>query len=232
MSVHEPPGVFAAAATILRKDLKLELRTQETITTAAIFTVATFVVFHFALGRDQLIGDLAAGVFWVTLLFSSVLAINRLLSNERQQGGYEALLLSPVDRNAILFAKFAFLLIALTLLEVFSLLAFALLLLGPSLSAGMLPLVPVLLLANIGIAAIGTLISALATDTNARELLVPLMSLPLLTPLLIGAARATTPLMEMAPHADHLGRWLGLMALYDSVFALLAFAVFEFIIED
>jgi heme exporter protein B len=226
------PGVFAAAAAILRKDLRLELRTQETITTAAIFTVSTFVVFHFALDRNELVGDLAAGVFWVTLLFSSVLAINRLLSNERQQGGYEALLLAPIDRNAILFAKAGFLLIALTLLEAFALLAFALLLLGPNLSVDMLPLVPVLLLANIGIAAIGTLISALATDTNARELLVPLMSLPLFTPLLIGAARATAPLMELAPHTEQFGRWLGLMALYDSVFALLAFAVFEFIIED
>lgn len=232
MSAHEPPGVFTAAATILRKDLKLELRTQETITTAAIFTVSTFIVFHFALGRNELIGDLAAGVFWVTVLFSSVLVINRLLSNERQQGGYEALLLAPIDRNAILFAKFTFLVISMTLLEVFALLAFALLLLGPGLSVDMLPLVPVLLLANIGIAAIGTLVSALATETNARELLVPLMSLPLFTPLLIGAARATTPLMELTPHAEQLGRWLGLMALYDSVFALLAFAVFEFVIED
>ncbi len=226
------PGVFAAAAAILRKDLRLELRTLETLTTAAIFTVATFVVFHFAFDRYEMSGDIAAGVFWVTVLFAAVLAINRLLSNERAQGGYEALLLAPIDRNAILFAKFAFLFVTLTLLEIFALLAFALLLLGPALSAEMLPLVPVLLLANVGIAAIGTLISALATDTNARELLVPLMSLPLLTPLLIGAARASTPLLSLVPHTEHLGRWLGLMALYDSVFALLAFAVFEYVIED
>lgn len=232
MNSTETPGVFAAAAAILRKDLRLELRTMETLTTSAIFTVSTFVVFHFAFDRNELSGDLAGGVFWVTVLFAAVLAINRLLSNERAQGGYEALLLAPIDRNAIFFAKFAFLFVALTLLEVFALLAFALLLLGPGLSAEMLPLVPVMLLANVGIAAIGTLISALATDTNARELLVPLMSLPLLTPLLIGAARATAPLLELAPHSENMGRWLGLMALYDSVFALLAFAVFEYIIED
>lgn len=226
------PSLLAAAWTILRKDLRLELRTQETLVTSAIFTVATFVLFHFAFDRDELAGDLAAGVFWVTLLFASVLAINRLLSNERAQGGYEALLLAPIDRNAILLAKFAFLLIALTLLEIFALAAFALLLLGPGLSVDMLPLAPVLLLGNIGVAAIGTLISALATDTNARELLVPLMSLPLMTPLLIGAAQATAPLMELTPHVEHFGRWLALMALYDAVFALLAFAVFEFVIED
>lgn len=230
--MNAAPTVMAAAAAILRKDLRLELRSQETIVTAAIFTVSTFVVFHFAFGRNELSGDLAAGAFWVTLLFAATLMINRLLANERSQGGYEALLLAPVDRTAILLAKFAFLFLALTLLELFALPAFALLLLGPGLQADMLPLLPVLLLANAGIAAIGTLISALATDTNARELLVPLMSLPLVTPLLIGAARATTPLMEAAPHAEKLGQWLGLMALYDSVFALLAFAVFEFVIDD
>lgn len=226
------PGLFTAAGVILRKDLRLELRTLETLTTTAIFTVATFVIFHFALDRDELIGDEAAGVFWVTILFAAVLAINRLLANEKQQGGYEALLLAPIDRNAILLAKFAFLWIALALLEIFALAAFTLMLLGPGLSGEMLALAPVLLLANTGIAAIGTLVSALATGTSARELLVPLMCLPLFTPVMIGAARATAPLMEVAPRAEDLGRWLGLMTLYDSVFALLAFAVFDFILDD
>lgn len=229
---RKSPGLFTAAGVILRKDLRLELRTLETLTTTAIFTVATFVIFHFALDRDELIGDEAAGVFWVTILFAAVLAINRLLSNEKQQGGYEALLLAPIDRNAILLAKFAFLFIALALLEIFALATFALMLLGSGLSAEMLALAPVLLLANTGIAAIGTLISALATSTSARELLIPLMCLPLFTPVMIGAARATAPLMEVSPHAEDLGRWLGLMALYDSVFLLLAFAVFDFILDD
>ncbi|MFY9264286.1 MAG: heme exporter protein CcmB [Solirubrobacterales bacterium] len=225
-------GLFAAAAAILRKDLKLELRSFETITATAIFTVATFVVFHFAFDRDELAGDLAAGAFWVTILFAAALTINRLLANERSQGGYETLLLAPIDRNSILLAKFAFLFIMLGLLEVFALLTFALLLLQPGLTAEMVPLLPVLILANIGIGAIGTIVSALATDTSQRELLVPLMTLPLFTPLLIGAARATAPLMEVVAKTEDLGRWLSLMALYDSVFLLVAFAVFDFVLED
>lgn len=229
---RKPPGVFAAAGAILRKDLKLELRTLETLTATLIFTTSTFVVFHFALSRDALDGDLAAGVFWVTILFASVLTINRLLANERSQGGYEALLLSPIDRNALLLAKVGFLFLTLTVLEVFAFAAFALLLLGPDLSADMLALIPICLLANLGLATIGTLVSGLATDSNARELLVPLMTLPLFIPLLIAAAQATTPILALDPNVVDLGKWLGMMALYDAVFVLLASAIFEYIVED
>lgn len=234
MTATPPPGasVFMATVAILRKDLKLELRTQESLTAAAIFTVATFVVFHFALQRDALAGTLASGVFWVTILFAATLAINRLLANERQQGGYEALLLAPIDRNAILFAKFALLFILLTVIELFAFAAFSLLLLEPSPAGAFPELIAIVLAANLGLSAIGTLVAALATDTSARELLVPMMSLPLFTPLLIGAAKATAPLLEKSPEAADFGRWMGLIGLYDSVFLLLAFAVFDFILDD
>lgn len=226
------PSIFAATGAILGKDLKLEFRTLETATVTAIFTTATFVVFHFALNRDELLGDLAAGVFWVTILFASSLTINRLLSNERQQGGYEGLLLAPIDRNAIFYAKAAYLFIALTVLEVFGLALFGLMLLGPGFDTAMLALIPICLLVNIGLSTIGTLISGLATTTTARELLVPLMTLPLFIPVMIGASRATAPLFERAPQVVDLGKWLGLIGLYDAVFVLLAVAVFEYIIGD
>lgn len=226
------PSLVSATMAILRKDLRLELRTLETLTATLIFTTVTFIVFHFALDRDELFGDLAAGVFWVTLLFASALTINRLLANERSQGGYESLLLAPIDRNAILLAKMKFLFLALCVLELFAFCAFALLLLGPNPSTEMLALIPICLLANIGLATIGTLISGLATETSARELLVPLMTLPLFIPVLIGAAQATAPLFEKAPVVVDLGKWLGLIGLYDAVFVLVAYAVFEYIVGD
>lgn len=217
---------------ILRKDLRLELRTLETLTATLIFTTATFVVFHFALDRDELVGDLAAGVFWVTILFASALTINRLLSNERSQGGYESLLLAPIDRNAILLAKMKFLFLALCVLELFAFAAFALLLLGPNPTTEMLALIPICALANVGLATIGTLVSGIATDTTARELLVPLMTLPLFIPVLIGAAEATAPLFQATPVVVDLGKWLSLIALYDAVFVLIAYAIFEYIVGD
>lgn len=226
------PSTRAAARAILRKDLRLELRTLQTVTVTAIFTTASFVIFHFALSRDRLSGDLAAGVFWVTILFASSLTISRLLSNERQQGGYEGLLLAPIDRNAILYAKVAYLFIALCLLELFAVALFGLMLLGPGFETAMLALIPVCLLVNLGLATIGTLISGLATATTARELLVPLMTLPLFIPLMIGAAGATAPLLAEAPQVVDLGQWLALIGLYDAVFLLLSIAVFEYVIGD
>jgi heme exporter protein B len=226
------PSVIAAAAAILRKDLRLELRSLETATITAIFTTSTFLIFHFALNRDRLFGDLAAGVFWVTILFASTLTIGRLLASEKTQGGWEGLLMAPIDRNAILLAKAAYLFLALTLLELFALVLFGVMLLGPRVDPAMLALAPVLLLVNIGLATVGTLISALATGTSARDLLVPLMTLPLFIPLMIGAANATAPLFAHAPAIVDLGTWLGLMALYDAVFVLLAVAVFDYVVGD
>ena len=110
--------------------------------------------------------------------------------------------------------------------------AFALLLLGADPGAAWLELLLVLVLADLGIAVIGTLVGALAVQTRARELLVPLLALPLLIPLLIAAAQATSPLF-LDGGADPLpARWLGVLGLYDLVFALLAYAVFDFLLED
>lgn len=229
---RRPPSLATAAAAILRKDLRLELRSFETATITAIFTAATFMIFHFALNRDRLAGDIAAGVFWVTVLFASSLAIGRLLAGEKIQGGWEGVLMAPINRNAILLAKAAYLFLALTLLELFAFVLFGVMLLEPSLDPVMLMLVPICLLVNVGLATIGTLVSGLASSTNARDLLVPLMTLPLFIPLMIGAANATAPLLGSAPGIVDLGKWLGLIALYDAVFVLLAVAVFEYIVDD
>ena len=88
-----------AAAAVLRKDLLLELRTFETVPAMVLFSLATFVIFHFALNRETIEGQLAAGVLTATLLFASMLAVNRLFVAEREQGGFDAFMLAPVDRT-------------------------------------------------------------------------------------------------------------------------------------
>jgi heme exporter protein B len=230
--VNDGPGLMSAAWTILRKDLRLELRTKESLTATAIFTAITFVLFHFGTGRNAVAGQLAAGIWWVTLLFAGALAINRLLHSEREQGGFKALLMAPIDRNSILLAKAGMLFVVLTVLEAIALPLYALLLLEHSPAEALPQLIPVLLLANLGIAAVGTLVAGLASNTRARELIVPLLSLPLMVPLLIGAARATGQLFVADPGNAQLGRWLALMALYDAVFSLIAYAVFDYLLED
>ncbi len=230
--MNHGPNLAAASWAILRKDLRLELRTKESLTATVIFTTTTFVLFHFGTGRDALEGQLAAGVFWVTLLFAAVLAINRLLHTEYEQGGFEALLLAPIDRNAILIAKASMLFVVLSVLEAIALPIYTLLLLRHDPVGALAQLIPVMLLANLGIAVVGTLVAGIASSTRARELLVPLLSLPLMVPLLIGAARATGQLLAANPGAAVLGRWIALMALYDAVFLLLAYAVFDFLLEE
>ena len=143
-------------------------------------------------------GDLAAGVFWVTTLFAAVLAVNRQFVAEREEGGFDGFLLAPVDRTALFVAKATVLFCFLVALELVAVPAFAVLLLEPSPWPGMLELVAVLLLADAGIAVVGTLVGALA------------------------AAGA-----EALP-----GRWLAVLGLYDLVFGLLAYAVFDFLLED
>jgi heme exporter protein B len=217
---------------LVRKELLLEWRTRESVPAMALFSLTTFVIFHFALDRSSLEGDLAAGVLWATLLFAAMLGINRLFVAEREQGGFEAFLLAPVDRTTLLLAKATALFCYLTAVELVAVPAFAVLLLGPSPGPALPELIGVLVLANAGIAAVGTLASALAIQTRARDLIAPLVALPLLVPVVIAGARATSPLLLEAGADPLPGKWLAVLALYDVVFALLAYAVFDYLLED
>ena len=192
-------GLARATLAILRKDLRIELRTREAVPAMALFAVTAFVLFHFGLDRDRLEGDVAAGVLWVTLLLAAVLGVGRLFVAEREQGGMEAMLLAPVDRTAIYLAKAGALLAYLVLLEII---------------------------------AVPALVGALAAETRAREVIGPLLLLPLVVPLAIAGARATEPLLSGTGEPAELDRWLGLMALYASVFMLLSVALFDYLIED
>ncbi len=224
--------MIRTARTILAKDVRLELRTKESVPAMTLFTLTVYVLFHFGLDRSSLDGSLASGVLWVTLLLAAVVGVARLFASEREEGGIDGLLLAPVDRTALFVAKGAALFLFLCAVELVALPAFALLLLGPGLLEPLPELLPVLLLANLGLAAVGALVAALAAETRAPELIVPLLLLPLLVPVLIAAAQATEPLLREDPSADKLGRWLGLLTLYDVVFVLLSVAVFDYLLED
>lgn len=226
------PGLFAAAWALLRKDLAIELRTRESVPAMALFSVTVFVLFHFGTGRDSFSGGLAAGVLWVTLLLATVLGVNRLFVAEREQGGIDAVLLAPVDRTAVFIGKAAALFLYLVMLELVAVPAFALLLLGQGATVAVLPLAGVLLLADVGLAAVGALVAAMASETRARDLVVPMLLLPLVVPLVIAGASATEPLLTAAGSASELLRWLGFIGLYDMVFLLLSVAVFDFLLED
>jgi heme exporter protein B len=224
--------VRRTVGALLRKELLVELRTLESVPGMSLFAVTTFVVFHFALNRNVVDGDLAAGILWVTLLFAAILGINRLFVADAEEGGFDGFLLAPVDRSAMLLAKAVTLLAYLLVLELVAVPAFALLLLGPPLGQALPGLLGVLALGDLGVAAIGTLVAALAVRTRARDLLGPLLALPLLVPIVIGGARASSPVLASAHHGGPSARWLLTLGLYDLVFGLIAYALFDFLLED
>jgi heme exporter protein B len=223
---------MSVVAAILRKELRVELRTLEAVPGMALFSVTTFVLFHFGLDRSSIDGDLASGVLWVTLLFASMLGVNRLFVADEEQGGFDAFLLAPVDRSALLIAKAITLLLFLVVVELVAVPAFALLLLGPPLWQALPSLLAPLVLADLGVAVIGTLVGALAVRTRARDLIGPLLALPLLIPVILAGSKLTTPLLLAAGASPMPGRWLAVLGLYDLVFGLIAFAVFDFLLED
>jgi heme exporter protein B len=223
---------MSTVGALVRKDLRLELRTRESVPSMFLFSLSTFVLFRFGLDRETLAGDLASGVLWVTLLFAAVLGMTRLFVAEREQGGFDGFLLAPVDRTSLFVAKAAVLFCFLVAVELAAVPAFAILLLGPAPWQALPELVAVLLLADLGVAVVGTLVGALGIQTRAREVIVPILALPLMIPLAIAAARATSPLLLEAGVGALEGRWLLVLGLYDLVFGLLAFAVFDFLLEE
>ncbi len=221
----------AAFRAILAKDLRVELRTLESVPAMALFAVTTFVLFRYGLDRDSLSGSLAAGVLLATVLFAALIAVNRLFVAEREEGGFDAVRLAPVDVTAMWGAKAVALLVYLAALELIAVPVFAAFFLDSW--AGIGPLVAVLALADVGLAAVGALVSSLAASSRARDLVAPLVLLPLLVPLMIAAAKAAAPLLAAGgPSYGDLGKWLGVLALYDLTFAAIGYAVFDFIVED
>ncbi len=224
---------MSVIGALLRKELLLERKVPQLVPAMALFSVTTFVVFHFALQQRAVDGDLAAGILVVTLLFATILGTNRLYVADREEGGFDAFLLAPVDRTALGVAKAITLFAFLVLVELVMLPAFAVLLLGPGMGLEVVgKLVVVLLLVNAGLSVVGTLVGALAIQTRARDLIGPLVALPLLVPVVISAARALSPVLGAEGAGALEGRWLGILALYDLVFGLLAYALFDFLLED
>jgi heme exporter protein B len=211
-------GYLTDVATLARKDLRLELRARDTLPAMLLFVVATLVVFHFALPSGAS-DDAAYGLLWVALVFTALLGLTRAWVPEREDGALEGLVLAPCDRSAIWLGKTLATLCFLVLVEVVALPAFALLFAPLSATA-----VVGVLLANVGICAVGSLLSAMATASRTRELLLPLLFLPLSIPIVVGGVGAA-----ISPEG---GRFLAFLALYDAVFAILSWASFEYVITE
>ena len=205
-------------AALARKDLTLELRARDTLPAMLLFVLSTLVIFHFVLPADS--SELAAkGLLWVAIVFTALLGLSRAFTAEREQDVIDGLVLATRDRSAIWLGKALSILVFLVLAEVVALPAFALFFtdVGGGTIAGVV-------LADLGICAVGTLLAAMATASRARELLLPLIFLPLAIPIVIGGVGASV--------AGHPGKYVAFLGLYDAIFALVAWGSFDYVVTE
>ncbi len=223
-----PPGYLGQIRILLVKELTVEFRSRETAIPMAVFAAAALIAFQFSFDlRGGTLNLVAPGVLWVAIIFASLLALGRSFSREVERGSLDGLLASPIDPGALYLAKVAANVILLLVLEAviipLAAIFFNLQLFQPV-------LLLTLLLGNIGIASVGTILSAISARSRAREALLPIMLLPLLVPVIIGAVRATALSIDNGPW-DDIQPWLAILAAYDLVFLFVSSLLFYVTVE-
>ncbi len=216
---------------IFRKDLLIELRTKDSLNSMLFFGVVVLVVFSFAMEslRDSM-RPAVPGILWVAFAFSGTLGLNRMFAAEKENGCLQGLLMIPVDRGVIYLGKMlaatVFMLIAETIIFVFTLVFFNLTVWGE------IPyLVLVFLIGTLGFTAVGTLLSAIAVNTKLREVLLPVILFPVILPILVNAVEATNIILN-TPDYGALKLPLTVMTVFTIVFGTIAYLLFDHVLED
>lgn len=224
------PSWLRAVWVVLGKDLLLEFRSRESLAAMGLFGLLVAVVFSFAFDPGaQSLRPVFAGILWTAFLFAGLLGMGRSFARERENDALAGLLLAPIDPSAVFYGKCLANLALLILAEAILLPAFFALLAVPF-AGDPLAFAGSLLLGTAGLAAVGTLTSALVVHVRASEVLLPLLALPVLAPVLIGAVRLGQALIA-GPLPSELRPWYGLLAAYDALFWFLPLGVFEYVVE-
>jgi heme exporter protein B len=215
---------------IVTKDVVAELRTREMLSSMFVFSLLVILIFNFAFDlRAENQRTLAPGVLWVAIAFSGMLGLSRSFIMEKDRGSMEGLLLTPVDRSAIYLGKMLGNVLFITVVEIIILPIFIVLF---NLSAGDIPLlVGVMFLGTIGFAGVGTLFSAMAIHTRAREVLLPVLLFPVVIPVMLSAVKLSAAILDRTPVAD-VQNWLSLLIAFDLIFMALAFMLFDYVMEE
>jgi heme exporter protein B len=220
---------FAGIITIFWKDILTEVRTKEVVTSVLVFALLVLVIFNFAFStRVSTVELITPGILWAALVFGGVLGFNHTFAVEKENSRLEGLMLCPVDRAVIYWGKLAggftfTMAVAIVITPIF-LALFNLPLLLPR-------LLLIIVLASLGFAAVGTLFSALAINTRARDIMLPILFLPVVVPVIVAAVKATALVLAGKPWADML-IWLQIMVAFDIIYLVASTLVFDFIIEE
>ncbi len=217
------------AMAVTWKDALSEMRTREIVFSVLVFALLVIVVFNFAFGTAQTtVALVAPGILWVTFTFAGVLSLNRSFIVEKENECLEGLMASPASREAIYTGKMLGSLLFMLIIEAIALALFAFLF---NLAVFSLQLVVTIILTTIGFAAVGTLFSALAVNTKARELILPILFLPIVTPVVIAGVQASELALSGGSWSA-LASWLQIIAAFDAIFLLVSALVFAFVIEE
>jgi heme exporter protein B len=220
---------FHQVLAIVAKDIAAELHTREMVSAMLVFSVLALLVFSFALDLGGAMARAAApGVLWATVAFAGTLGLSRSLAREQQTGCMDGLLLVPMDRSAIFLGKALGNLAFAGIVEAVLLPLFSVLFDTPLLRPGVLV---VTALGTVGYAAVGTLLAAIAINTRAREVMLPILLLPLAIPVLIAAVQATSWLVEGGTFAE-VGGWVRLLVAYDLIIVAVSVLTFGYVVEE
>lgn len=220
---------LAQALAIAAKDVRAELRSREAASGSLVFALLVVVIFNFAFDLEGEMSEVAGpGILWVAIALAGMMGLGYVFAKEREQGGLQGLLLTPIDRGAIFLGKVAGALALTFALELFLLPLFALFASISILSPG---LMVVLVLGTLGFVTVGTLFSAMAVTSRSRELLLPLLLLPVAAPVLIAAVEGTRSALEGEPWGELLPA-VSVLAAFDVVFLGLCPFLFEYVLEE
>ena len=218
-----------AVGAVVWKDLAAEMRSRELISAMLVFSLLVVLIFNFALELDRFAREnVAAGVLWVTFIFAGTLGLNRTFAAEKDRGSFDGLLLAPVDRTVIYFGKLLATMIFMLIVEAIVIPVFSVLY-GLSLFQPLLFVV--VLLGTLGYAGVGTLLATMSANTRLRDVLLPILLLPVALPALLAAVKSTAGALDSTP-LEFWSNWLALLAAYDLALVGLAFLTFDFIVED
>ena len=214
---------------VLRKDLTIELRSREGVASLLVLGLLVLLVLQFALPERKNAEAAAAGL-WLAFVLAGTVGAQRTFLLERENLALHGLVTAPIAASTIYLAKVVATMIQLGLLQLFVLPLVAVFF-DVTLAASLLPLLVVCALANVGFSAVATLFAAIAVRTRAREVMLPLLVLPLVVPLLIGAVGASSALLAGAPFAA-VSTWVQMLAAFDVVFTVAGWLLFEYVIRE
>lgn len=222
-------SLWRPVSAILWKDLVSEIRSKELLSAMLVFALIVVVVFNFAVElRADLARQTAVGFLWITILFSGILGLNRSISREKDRGCLDGLLLAPVDRGAIFVGKMVGNLLFILAVEVAVVPLFVILFDLPLFDPLLLV---ILVLGTVGFAGVGTLLSAMAAYTRARDVLLPIVLLPVTIPLVLAAVRASRLILEDQGFSNVVP-WAGMLLAYDLIMLAVSYLAFDHVVEE